>query len=83
MTRAARTGGSRRALPGTDQGSTLPGQSPVAVIDADRVRSVTFYFADGYVCSVCEEATSLTLIGHRISRPAGKRPLKCTRALDR
>jgi hypothetical protein len=32
--------------------AAIPGQSPVAVIDTDGGRSVTFYFADGYVCSV-------------------------------
>jgi hypothetical protein len=32
--------------------ATMPGQSPVAVIDTDRDRAVTFYFADGHVCSV-------------------------------
>ena len=30
----------------------MPGQSPVAVIDAGSDRAVTFYFADGHVCSV-------------------------------
>jgi hypothetical protein len=30
----------------------MPGQSPVAVIDTGGDRLVTFYFADGRVCSV-------------------------------
>jgi hypothetical protein len=30
--------------------ATLPGQSPVAVIDNDDCRAVTFYFADGRMC---------------------------------
>ena len=32
--------------------AAMPGQSPVAVIDTDSDRSVTFYFADGQVCTV-------------------------------
>jgi hypothetical protein len=32
--------------------AALPGQSPVAVIDSRRPRAVTFYFADGDVCTV-------------------------------
>jgi hypothetical protein len=30
--------------------ATLPGQSPVAVIDTNDCSAVTFYFADGRVC---------------------------------
>jgi hypothetical protein len=32
--------------------AALPRQSPVVVIDAQRPRKVTFYFADGGVCTV-------------------------------
>jgi len=32
--------------------ATQPRQSPVVVIDAQRPREVTFYFADGGVCTV-------------------------------
>jgi hypothetical protein len=32
--------------------AAMPGQSPVAVIDTGGDRLVTFYFADGRVCSV-------------------------------
>jgi hypothetical protein len=32
--------------------AAMPGQSPVVVIDTDRDRAVTFYFADGHVCAV-------------------------------
>ena len=32
--------------------AALPQQSPVAVIDSRRPRAVTFYFADGGVCTV-------------------------------
>ena len=32
--------------------AALPQQSPVGVIDSRRPRAVTFYFADGGVCTV-------------------------------
>ena len=32
--------------------AALPQQSPVALIDSRRRRAVTFYFADGSVCTV-------------------------------
>jgi hypothetical protein len=35
--------------------ATLPGQSPVVVIDTDDCRAVNFYFADGRVCIVVRQ----------------------------
>jgi hypothetical protein len=36
--------------------AALPRQSPVVVIDAQRPRKVTFYFADGCVCTVLKRS---------------------------
>ena len=36
--------------------AALPRQSPVVVIDAQRPRAVTLYFADGGVCTVLKRS---------------------------
>ena len=36
--------------------AALPRQSPVVVIDAQRPRAVTFFFADGGVCTVLKRS---------------------------
>ena len=36
--------------------AAMPGQSPVAVIDTESDGAVTFYFADGHVCSVLRKS---------------------------